>query len=282
MRKSPVPVAYSTPSTDRRSPDHLPGGCFVTGTDTGVGKTVVAAALACRLRQGGEEVGIMKPIETGVSAGLSIPSDAERLRTAIESRDPLDLINPYRFSAPLAPLAAARLAGTVIRLDRLKASFNVLAARSSFMVIEGIGGVTVPISPRLDVRDLIILFGLPAVIVGRATLGGVNHALLTVEALRRRKVPMLGIVLNRPSTSPQECSGLMQIATTVALVKERSGLPVLGPLHHENLLDQAWSARVSRMATDPVIRELADLVRRGPSGKHGPFRLRPKNRRSRK
>jgi dethiobiotin synthetase len=241
-------------------------GCFVTGTDTGVGKTVVAAALAICLRQRGLNVGVMKPVETGVRERGSTLSDAEYLRAAGRVVDPVDVISPYRLAAPLAPLAAARQAGTVIEMDRILAAYERLAAGHTLMVVEGIGGVLVPIGHHFNVRDLIARLGLPTVVVGRATLGGVNHALLTVEALKQRRIAILGIVLNHaaipsePSWKRPDAIDTRQGDSTVELVKELSGVPVLGPLRHEPMLAQARDAGSGKVAAEDAIRTLADLI----------------------
>jgi len=235
-------------------------GCFITGTDTGVGKTLVTAALALCLKQRGLCVGVMKPIETGQAPDGSGVSDADRLGAIVEPPDPVEIVNPYRFSTPLAPLAAARLAGSTIEMDRIVAAYQILAAGHPMVVVEGIGGVMVPISPQVTVRDLIARLGLPAVVVGRATLGGVNHALLAVEALRERGVVTLGIVLNHPVTPPLSSTDVMQEKATVELVKELSGVPVIGPLPHEAAFDQAWEAGLAKIAQHPGIRELAYMV----------------------
>ncbi|MBI4400341.1 MAG: dethiobiotin synthase [Nitrospirae bacterium] len=248
------PTAQEAPS---------PRGCFVTGTDTGVGKTVVAAALARCLRQHGLSVGVMKPIETGHTAGTSSTSDADRLRAAIGTADSLDLVSPYRFSAPLAPLAAARRAGLTIEIERIVSACKELAARYQYLVVEGVGGVMVPITNHLTVCDLIVRFSLPAVVVSRATLGGVNHALLTVEALRQRRVAILGIVMNHRVTPPESPDDRLQQEATVGLVKELSGVPVVGPLPHEAELDQAWETGLAKIVNDPAIQTLADLVTQG-------------------
>lgn len=244
-------------------------GCFVTGTDTGVGKTVVTAALALRLKQFGFPVGVMKPIETGCTGSGATASDAERLRTAGGAVDSVDVISPYRFPAPLAPLAAARRAGEVIEIDRIMAAFETLAAGHTLLLVEGIGGVMVPIGKHFNVRDLIAQLGLPTVVVGRATLGGVNHAILTVEALRQRRIAILGIVLNRPATLSESSSDepdaieARQEDSTVQLVRELIGVPVVGPLRHEPLLAQAWEPGLRKLVNEEAIRELADLVIKG-------------------
>lgn len=231
-----------------------------------MGKTVVAAALTVCLRRRGLDVGVMKPVETGLSERDSALSDAEDLRAAGGAVDPVDAISPYRFAAPLAPLAAARQAGSVIQMDRILAAYERLAAGHALMVVEGVGGVMVPIGHHFNVRDLIARLGLPAVVVGRAALGGVNHALLTVEALRQRQVAILGIVLNHPAIPPEgsrtrpEMIDTRQGDSTVDLVRELSGLPVLGPLHHEPLLAQARTAGLNKVASEETIHRLADLV----------------------
>lgn len=238
-------------------------GCFVTGTDTGVGKTVVAAALARCLRQHGLSVGVMKPIETGYPAGTSSTSDADRLRAAIGTPDSLDLVSPYRFSAPLAPLAAARRAGLTIEIERIVSARKDLAARHQYLVVEGVGGVMVPITDHLTVCDLIVRLSLPAIVVSHATLGSVNHALLTLGALRQRGIAILGIVLNQRTSLSGGPNDRLQQEATVRLVKELSGVPVVGPLRHEAVLDQAWETGLAKIVSDPAIRTLADLVTQG-------------------
>jgi dethiobiotin synthetase len=247
------------------TPARQAGGCFITGTDTGVGKTIVTAALAACLKQRGIGVGVMKPIETGVPPGGSLLSDAERLRDAAGVDDPVDLLTPYRFSAPLAPLAAARQAGVSIKLDHIVDSFLTLAARHPFMLVEGLGGVLVPIATQADVRDLIIELNLPVLVVGRVSLGGVNHALLTLEALQHKKIPTLGIILNQPAGKPGSSETSAQEASTLALINELSGTLVLGPLPYDERLKKDWTGGLNRMAGDPAIRALGDLLERGVS-----------------
>jgi len=243
-------------------------GCFVTGTDTGVGKTLVTAALACHLKQGGVKVGVMKPVETGSGAGSSTLSDGERLKAVVGSDDPLDLICPYRFPAPLAPLAAARQTGATIDPERIRASFETLAARYEILLVEGVGGVMAPLAERFNVLDLISLLGLPVVVVGRATLGGVNHALLTIEALRQRDIAIAGFVLNQPSAS-ETLSHAQQSQATVSLVRELSEVPVVGPLPYRKGLQEDWKGGMTGLAQDPAIRELARLIRPDVPGRPG-------------
>ena len=237
----------------QHAPTH---GCFITGTDTGVGKTVVAAALALCLKQRGLRVAVMKPIETGCSNERERDSDAERLRTVIAATTSIDLLSPYRFSLPLAPLTAARAAGVTIEIDRIVAARQNLRGGYDVVLVEGIGGLMVPLSEKMDVRDLIASLRLPALVVGRVALGGVNHALLTIEALRQRAIPIVGIVLNQlVSESNDE-----QTQSTVDLIRERSGVSVFGPLPYESECRRDWTAGVGKMAHDPAIRSLADWL----------------------
>ncbi|MGH7230571.1 MAG: dethiobiotin synthase [Nitrospiraceae bacterium] len=232
-------------------------GCFITGTDTGVGKTVVAAALAHCLKLGGINVGVMKPIETGCATDYPSTSDAARLCTAAGASDPIDIVSPYRFSAPLAPYAAARLAGVTIEIDRIAAAFNRLSVDHSIVVVEGAGGVLVPITSSMDMRDLIAQLGLPALVIGRAGLGGINHALLTLDALRQRRIDIVGLVLNEAGRSPASASDRLQIESTFQLLRERSGVRVFGPLGFEPELEVAWDSVVRTLVNDPIVQELA-------------------------
>ncbi len=242
-----------------------PPGCFVAGTDTGVGKTVVTAALAVCLRRRGVSVGVMKPVETGCGASFAGPSDAERLRACLADDDPGAVLSPYQFPAPLAPLAAARQVGAVISLDRIVDAYGRLAARHRSVLVEGAGGLLVPLTDHEDMRDLIARLALPVVLVGRCALGGVNHALLTLEALRTRKIPVLALVLNRPVLHRAASNDDLQLTSTVDLLKERSGVPVIGPLPYLASLAEGGQAGVSELSRDPGIGTLADLVSRdGP------------------
>jgi len=241
------------------------GGCFVTGTDTGVGKTVVTAALAVCLRRRGVSVGGMKPVETGCGAGSAGPSDAERLRACLAGDDLGAFLSPYQFAAPLAPLAAARQVGAVISLDRIVEAYGRLAARYRSVLVEGAGGLCVPLTDREDMRDLIERLALPVVLVGRCALGGVNHVLLTLEALQTRKIPVLALVLNRPVPHQAASEEELQMVSTVGLLKERSGVPVIGPLPYLVSLAGGGDAGVSELSRDPGIETLAGLISRdGP------------------
>ena len=177
-------------------------GLFITGTDTGVGKTIVTGGLAAILRARGVAVGVMKPAETGcaLADGNLIPSDAAFLRTMSGVQDPLETVVPYRFREPLAPAVAAEREGAHISTPKLVEHFEKIAARYDFTLVEGAGGLLVPLNAEYLILDLIKLLKLPILIVARADLGTINHTLLTVRCARHEKVPIAGIVLNTLSS----------------------------------------------------------------------------------
>src|SRR5262245_39470790 len=141
-------------------------GVFITGTDTGVGKTVVTAALAVALRSHGHTVGVMKPIETGVLSSTDARSDAVRLRAAAGSSDALTVVRPYAFRLPLAPIDAARLEKRTVTLPTIMRMFLTLQSRHEMLLVEGVGGLFVPITPRLKISDLIYRMKFQAIVVG--------------------------------------------------------------------------------------------------------------------
>ena len=159
-------------------------GIFVTGTDTGCGKTVVCAALVEHFRKEGINCGYMKPI----SCGPKGENDAVYLKKLLKLKDSLELINPLSLPYPLAPLVAAKKAKKRINLKKIEQSFKKLESKHDLIIIEGVGGALVPITKDLTVADLIQQLKLPTIIVARAGLGTLNHTLLTIEALRKRKI----------------------------------------------------------------------------------------------
>jgi len=172
-------------------------GVFVTGTDTGVGKTLVACALLRALRARGVDAGAMKPIETGVGPGG--PTDAIALRLAAGERDPLAEVCPQPFALAAAPLVAARAEGRAVDLAAIDAAFARLRARREFLVVEGAGGLLVPIDAELAMSDLAQRMALPLLVVARAALGTINHTRLTIEAARVRGLPVAGVVISHAS-----------------------------------------------------------------------------------
>jgi dethiobiotin synthetase len=179
-------------------------GIFITGTDTGVGKTTVGAALACYLTEQGVRVGVCKPVESGVS-DISIPGeDAELLRWAAGCQDELELTAPYRLTAPLSPDQAARLDGVRIDLKVIAEAVEKIKGNCDYIIVEGAGGLMVPLVGGLLVADLVAALKLPLLIIARPDLGTINHTLLTTFAARAMSLPMAGVILNRMSATPSK------------------------------------------------------------------------------
>ncbi len=244
----------SKPAVTRRY-----AGVFITGTDTGVGKTVVTAALAQYFAQRGIGVGVMKPVETGVPFPTTATSDTVRLKAAAATQDELGLICPYYFRKPVAPLTAARLEQKQIRLPAILSAYRRLRARHEVLLVEGVGGVHVPLTKSADVLDLIQRTNLPVIVVGRVGLGGINHARLTVESLRQRKIPILALVLNQ-TVRVQGAIGLQQARSTVALLRELVEVPVIGPLPYAGALESGWNRGLEKVVKTAAIKQLADLI----------------------
>ncbi len=173
-------------------------GFFITGTDTDVGKTLIAGAIAKILRQSGKNVGVFKPVATGckkINKKL-ISEDAEFLAHFAKSKFPLDIINPITFKTPAAPLACEKAENKKIDLRKIAAAYKKICQKSDFVIVEGIGGIKVPITKNIDVLGLAKLFNLPVVIVARSKLGTINHTLLTIDAVRRAGLLLAGVIIN--------------------------------------------------------------------------------------
>lgn len=177
-------------------------GLFITGTDTGVGKTMVTAALACYFRQRGLKVGVMKPCETGVADPQRPGEDARLLRWAAGNADADELLAPYRFREPLAPALAAERAGAWIDPTRIVAACAELSQGKDLMLVEGAGGLMVPLRGGFLVADLARQLALPLLVVARPGLGTLNHTLLTVFAARAMELPLAGFIVNRMPEQP--------------------------------------------------------------------------------
>jgi dethiobiotin synthetase len=173
-------------------------GFLVTGTDTGVGKTLVACALAAALARR-QTVAVLKPVETGCREvdGELVPDDAVHLRAAAGSDAPLDLICPFRFAEPLAPWVAAVRAGAAIDLDRIRSCYATLAARADLVLVESAGGLLVPLTRTASFADLAADLGLTLLVVVGSRLGALNQTLLTLECAERRGLAIAGYVLNQ-------------------------------------------------------------------------------------
>ncbi len=203
-------------------------GVFVTGTDTGVGKTLVAAALLHAFaNQGLRSVG-MKPVAAGcvMDAGRLVNEDVTALIAASNVAAAEDDINPYRFQPAIAPHLAADQAGEQISLERLRAAYASLSSSADRVVVEGAGGLLVPLGKDRDFADLVRLLELPVVLVVGMRLGCLNHALLSAEAMAGRGLQFAGWVAN--SLDP----GMAEFAGNLQSLQDRLQAPLLGILPH--------------------------------------------------
>ncbi len=199
-------------------------GVFVVGTDTEVGKTYQAAALARHLVAQGHHIGAYKPAASGVVQGQS--SDPEILRAAAGLSCSLDRVCPQQFSAALAPPIAARVENRQVDEELLTAGAAWWQDNCDFLIVEGIGGVLAPVSDSLTVLDLCVELRLPTIVVAANRLGVVNHTLLTLEAISARGLHNLGVVLN---TMPADRSRLQTGARDESLESNASLLRMFTP-----------------------------------------------------
>ena len=179
-------------------------GLFITGTDTGVGKTLVACGLAALLRESGYKVGVMKPAETGCEErdGKRFPPDAYLLKEASGCDVPLETICPYRLRDPLTPSIAAEREGVKIDISLLEKIYGEISSAHDITLVEGAGGLLAPILPSFTYTDLARLLKLPLVVVAANRLGAINHLLLTLEHASSHGLRVLGYVFNRLNSEP--------------------------------------------------------------------------------
>jgi dethiobiotin synthetase len=210
-------------------------GFFITGTDTGVGKTVIAGALLLIIRSLGISVCGMKPIETGCLNSkfkvqsskfkeVLIPADGMFLKEIASMDDSIDIITPIRFEKALAPFPASEIEGTPVDIEKIKKAFEDLLRKYDMAVIEGIGGLLVPLKRDYFVLDLIKHFGLPIVIVSRPGLGTINHTLLTVNYAMKEGINVAGIIMNY--SQPPE--NTLAEETNPRVLQQISPVPIIG------------------------------------------------------
>lgn len=176
-------------------PPSLSRGLFVTGTDTEVGKTVVACAIAATLAEQGERVSVFKPVVTGLADAESAPPDHERLRASARSPQSLADVAPYLFGPPVSPHLAADVARVPVEPHALRAAAHRAATTGDVLVAEGVGGLMVPLTEGYLVRDLALDLGLPVVIAARPGLGTISHTLMTLECARTAGLDVRAVVL---------------------------------------------------------------------------------------
>jgi len=225
-------------------------GLLITGTDTGVGKTFVACGLAAWLKNAGYKVGVLKPAETGCegSEGNPVPQDAVALKEASGCEAPLERICPYPLREPLAPSAAAEREGVRIDIDRLRALYSEMRSVHDVVIVEGAGGLLVPILPSYTYADFARVLKLPLVVVAANRLGVINHLLLTLEHAACCGLHVLGYVLNQVEPRPS-----LAAETNREVLASLTGVPCLGELPY---LEGPDGRKVPRLE---VIEERLDL-----------------------
>ena len=201
-------------------------GIFITGTDTGVGKTFVAVGLIEAMKRSGFSVCPMKPVESGckVRNGELVPADAIKLIRASGVDEKLDEVIQYRLRNPLAPAVAAELEGVKITKSKILSAYRRISKRYDYTIIEGAGGIMVPVYEKYLFIDLAEDLGLPVVIVSRPGLGTINHTLLTIEVLRNKGLDVAGVIFNY---SEKTRSGLSE-KTNPEIIEKLGNVPVLG------------------------------------------------------
>jgi dethiobiotin synthetase len=238
-------------------------GLIVTATDTGVGKTVVTCAIAAALRKqlNGGKVGVCKPFASGCRhdrEGL-VSEDAEALAHFADCRQPLDVINPLRFLPPLAPAVAAEQTGRPIAWDELSRSLSVLDDGSDALLIEGVGGLLVPVDPAdpgVTFLDLVGVIGYPVIVVARSVLGTLNHTAMTVRLLREAGARVAGVVMNGYDADAARHSD-PSMGSNRVWIERMTGVKVIA------MLPQLPPERVQpqKGILDPEILEAIEMVR---------------------
>lgn len=208
-------------------------GFFITATDTDAGKTWVSLGIIELLKSKGIKTAVMKPVSAGCRStadGLR-NEDAERLQQAANIDLPYEAINPYAYEAAIAPHIAALQQGSNIRLDRIKAAYELLCSDAQYIVVEGAGGWQVPINETQSMADVAAILGLPVVIVVAMKLGCLNHAILTLDNIKKSGLPLAGWVAN--TVDKQFASQNANIDT----LNKRLGVPCLGIIPHMKSFD---------------------------------------------
>ncbi|MEW6571816.1 MAG: dethiobiotin synthase [Nitrospirota bacterium] len=211
-------------------------GFFVTGTDTGVGKTIIAAALISILRRLSLKVCGMKPIETGCirDKNTLVPSDGTFLRTFADMSEDIEFVTPCCFENPLAPFAASQIEGRQVDFEKIWQAYTSLKTNCDVVVIEGIGGLLVPITNDYYVLDLAKNFGLPVIITAKPGLGTLNHTMLTVRYGLKEGLVMAGVIINYsypPENTPAE-------DTNARIIRRICPIPLIGTFPHLDKIDR--------------------------------------------
>ncbi len=241
---------------------------LITGTDTGVGKTVVTALLASSLRGRGVDAGVMKPVASGCDEGeygLFSP-DTLFFEKALGLPDPPRLVNPVRYRAPLAPSVAAGKEGRSLDISSLDLAYAELRRRREVLLVEGVGGLLVPLQGRFTVADLALGWELPLIVVARPSLGTINHAALTILHARSRGIPVEGFLFNAARPGGEAPGMLQDNAAAITLL---TGARFLGSIPWgggDPLAPDAWGRLLAAAAPAAGSLLKAGTRGRGPGG----------------
>jgi dethiobiotin synthetase len=223
-------------------------GFFVTGTDTGVGKTVITVALIKAICRLGFTAGGMKPIESGClqQGDVLVPSDGMFIKTIAHMEENIGHITPYRFKSPLAPLPASEIEGVTVDFEKIRKAFADLSKKYDVVIVEGIGGLLVPITGNYFVIDMAKDFNLPLIVVSRPSLGTINQTMLTVNYALKEGLQVAGIIINYN----QPPDNTLAEATNPEIIKRISPVPVIGILPYLKDLESATIKKAAEETLD--------------------------------
>lgn len=226
----------------------MPKGFFIAGTDTGVGKTIVAGAMIKGLSFVGHHVGAMKPVESGCSreGEVLIPSDGIFLKQTAHMDEPISVVTPCCFESPLAPLPASEIDMKEVDLAEIRRVFKKFSAKYSAMIVEGLGGLMVPIKKDYYLVNMASEFGLPLILVARPGLGTISHIMLSVDCALKEGLEVAGVIINY-STPPD--GGLAE-KTNPGLLARICPVPVIGIFPYLNSPDEDSIAKAAAKNLD--------------------------------
>ncbi|MBA3071599.1 MAG: dethiobiotin synthase [Nitrospirae bacterium] len=232
----------------------MPKGFFVTGTDTGVGKTVVAAALIKAAGLLGVKACGMKPVETGCTreGNVMVPSDGMFLKEIAHMDETVSHITPCCFEHELAPMVSAEMEGITVDLNKIRKAFDKLGRTYQAIIVEGVGGLLVPINKDYFILDLAREMGLPLVVVARPGLGTINHTLLTVNYALKEGLGVAGIIINYSYQS----EGSMAEKTNPQVIEHLSPVPLIGIFPYlDDMSDETFEKTVLKNLNMEIIRK---------------------------
>ncbi|MGR3205600.1 dethiobiotin synthase [Bacillus glycinifermentans] len=218
-------------------------GFFVTGTDTGVGKTIISCGIAAVLKKHKFDVGVFKPFLSGISRTYP-ESDTALLKRASQTSLTYEDITPFEYKEPLAPYAASKLEGKTAGIEELINHWKAIKDHHDCFIVEGAGGIAVPLGKDVLVSDAIKALDLPVVIVARPDLGTINHTFLTVQYAKSTGLHVIGIIINGISSRP----GLDE-QTNPEMIETLCGVPILGVTPR---LADATTENIEKMAEDHI------------------------------